>query len=145
MYQLVYKSISREHFDVNDLVRILEKAHAFNYRFDLTGVLLFNGTEFLQLLEGPEEHVKMLYESIILPDAKHHSCELILEVRDGQRVFPQWKMGFYHMRMLDNLFLDGLISASMNDLVHTLEHEPNQIKKILLHFIKQNEKSLRNI
>lgn len=39
---------------------------------DVTGILLFNGSYFFQLLEGPEEQVKMIYRAIC-QDPRHYN------------------------------------------------------------------------
>ncbi|MGQ7159049.1 BLUF domain-containing protein, partial [Escherichia coli] len=45
-------------------------ANRRNMQSDVTGILLFNGSHFFQLLEGPEEQVKMIYRAIC-QDPRH--------------------------------------------------------------------------
>lgn len=53
--------IYRNHICANVPVKTLEEmvnaANRMNRHSDVTGILLFNGTHFFQLLEGPEESV----------------------------------------------------------------------------------------
>ena len=47
-------------------------------------------------------------------------------------------MGFYHMKMLDRQMIDGLMQASLDDLMAVLDHEPCRMKRILRDFVEAN-------
>ncbi|UAB78475.1 BLUF domain-containing protein [Erythrobacter sp. SCSIO 43205] len=88
--QYVYIStavgLSRE--EVN---AILETCARNNAEQDVTGLLLYNGRNFLQLLEGQGERLDRLM-SVIETD-KRHSGVLVMHKDDvEQRVCPDWAM-----------------------------------------------------
>ena len=125
-------------------MRILNKSREFNTRYGITGVLLYDGETFLQLLEGPKDVVSILYERVIIPDPKHTECKLVAERQAPKRMFDEWRMGFYHMKMLDRQMIDGLMAASLDDLMAVLDHQPCEMKKILKDFVVINQDQLRN-
>jgi hypothetical protein len=58
------------------VTEILRIARRNNVATGLTGVLLFDGTSFLQAIEGDIGHVESLYESIAC-DLRHENIEVI--------------------------------------------------------------------
>lgn len=144
MYQIIYRSTTPRHLDAEALMRILTRSREFNTRYGITGCLLYDGETFLQLLEGPKDVVSILYERVIIPDPKHRDCDLVAERQAPQRIFDQWRMGFYHMKMLDRQMIDGLMQASLDDLMAVLDHEPCRMKRILRDFVEANQAQLRN-
>ncbi len=57
----------------------------------ITGFLLFNGRNFLQLLEGEEEAVAALMETITA-DPRHSGVSVIDRRDIAQRACPDWAM-----------------------------------------------------
>lgn len=72
---------------------ILQTSRANNAQAGITGVLLFDGVMFLQVVEGPIAELERLYERIAC-DARHEGIELMdlspIEVRD----YDGWDMAF---------------------------------------------------
>jgi hypothetical protein len=58
------------------VTEILRIARRNNIESGLTGVLLFDGTSFLQAIEGDIGHIESLYESIAC-DRRHENIEVI--------------------------------------------------------------------
>jgi len=79
----------------------------FNESVDVTGVLLFDGTRFLQYLEGPESGVSAAYTRILAADS-HNGLVELNRGRVGRRQFPHWRM---HSVRVDELAL-GKIAIS---------------------------------
>lgn len=92
MYKLLYVSSTRREFPARELQDILNKARANNARLDVTGLLLYIDGGFLQILEGDENIVRELYDSIA-KDPRHWDPKVLLE-QDGPRNFEAWSMGF---------------------------------------------------
>ncbi len=59
-----------------DLADLLRHARRNNAQLGLTGVLLFDGTNFLQAIEGAVDVVETVFESIAC-DLRHEEIELI--------------------------------------------------------------------
>lgn len=73
---------------VDTLVR---EAAAFNQSADISGVLLFDGSRFLQYIEGPDAALDAAYARI-RGATSHHSLMELGRARIGRRHFPYWTM-----------------------------------------------------
>jgi hypothetical protein len=72
---------------------ILERARPKNLAAGLTGMLHFDGTSFMQTIEGSADGVERLYEAIAC-DSRHEKLT-ILELRTvEEREHPDWSMAF---------------------------------------------------
>lgn len=69
---LIYRSHIRDDEPVKKIEEMVSIANRRNMQSDVTGILLFNGSHFFQLLEGPEEQVKMIYRAIC-QDPRHYN------------------------------------------------------------------------
>lgn len=109
IYQLVYSSVLAPTYMIkHDLTAeqivndILEVSLQRNKENDVTGLLLFYRTSFVQLLEGPEKNVKSIFNSI-LKDKRHSSITLVTESPVEARTFPTWRMGYKTIDQIDRL------------------------------------------
>jgi len=93
MQQVIYISEAADVMDSETLLGILKKSRDYNERMSITGILLYRNNTFIQLLEGPKENIKKLYDKIKL-DSRHKNCFVILEQDTKSRSFPNWSMGF---------------------------------------------------
>lgn len=91
MYHLVYISSADLSLKQATLKRILEKSMKRNAELGITGVLLYNGLNFLQVLEGDEDAVKAQYARIV-DDPNHHGIITILAEPITRRSFAEWSM-----------------------------------------------------
>lgn len=96
--------IYRSHICANVAVKALEEmvaaANITNRQSDVTGILLFNGTHFFQLLEGPEESVTSIYQHIC-KDARHYNVvELLYDFAPSRR-FGKVGMELFDLRRYD--------------------------------------------
>lgn len=93
MNSLVYVSLETHPMTDSDLVDILAVAREKNIKLEITGLLLYRGGFFMQLLEGPEDAVDTLYDRI-RRDVRHSDVLLIYKETIVEREFPGWSMGF---------------------------------------------------
>lgn len=93
MIQLCYISTARPHVGSDAVDEILQVSRRNNRRAGVTGLLLFNGQRFLQLLEGPDEQVKAAYARI-LRDSRHFAVVKLSERAIEEREFGGWDMSF---------------------------------------------------
>ena len=56
-------------------------------------MLLYQGGNFIQLLEGESAAIDTAYGRIE-KDPRHHSCLRMLDGEAEERLFPDWSMGF---------------------------------------------------
>lgn len=73
---------------VDDLTRA---AARFNLEAGVTGVLLYDGSRFLQYIEGPEDSINIVY-SRILAATSHQELAELGRGRVSTRYFPYWSM-----------------------------------------------------
>ncbi len=92
LIQLVYVSKPSRDISFAEIRELLIKARVNNHFRDVTGVLLYDGASFLQVLEGPEETVKKLYDSIA-KDPRHAQVTALFEREVDHRDFGDWAMG----------------------------------------------------
>lgn len=83
---IIYRSHITEHVPLEILNGLALKANKINKSSSITGILLFNGTHFFQLLEGPEAAVNAVY-SRICQDPRHHNLvELLRDYAPARRL-----------------------------------------------------------
>jgi len=75
---------------------ILEEARHYNIINNLTGVLLYEEGEFVQILEGNKDDLDLVFKKICASQ-KHYDIEMILDAPIGGRAFSDWSMGYIKM------------------------------------------------
>ncbi len=93
MYYLIYRSQTTNPMPEEDLNNLLGQARDRNRSLNITGMLLFFDNKFLQLLEGEERDVKLVYDSI-RTDTRHKDLHILKEGPAEKRLFPGWSMSF---------------------------------------------------
>lgn len=101
---LAYVS-SAIHPMTNDALRdLLSSARKKNKGFDITGMLLYRDSFFIQVLEGEPEYVTIVYNRI-KQDPRHNNVTLIYSESITDRAFDEWSMGF---NILDDASLKNM-------------------------------------
>lgn len=93
IYKLIYLSSETKSFNEHELLAILEKSIINNKKKGITGVLLYSGGNFIQLLEGSKKEVEALFAKI-RADKRHTNIIRLMAEYSDKRDFPDWKMGF---------------------------------------------------
>ena len=88
---LTYTSIAKLDLTDGDLAAILTIARDLNAIDGITGLLIFNGTHFLQLIEGAHLAIDELVEKL-RRDPRHSGFEIRDERRVDERSFAGWSM-----------------------------------------------------
>ncbi len=93
MHLIAYTSemnpeIEDEDSIIQDIVEIAKKKNAETH---ITGVLFFQDRQFLQVIEGEEEDLRALMESIS-NDKRHQNIKILLDSEEKDRGFSAWKM-----------------------------------------------------
>lgn len=97
---IIYRSHITEHVPLEILKGLARKANKINKSSSVTGILLFNGTHFFQLLEGPEAAVNAVY-SRICQDPRHHNLVELLRDYAPARRFGHVGMELFDLRLHD--------------------------------------------
>ncbi|HET9354883.1 MAG TPA: BLUF domain-containing protein [Sphingomicrobium sp.] len=88
---LTYTSRASIDLEAGDLEEIHRTAREVNALEGITGLLIFNGTHFLQIVEGAPEAIEDLVERL-RRDPRHHGFEIRDERSVEHRSFPSWSM-----------------------------------------------------
>ena len=100
--QVVYLSNATGPVQQDDLKDILKNAQRRNAANGITGLLLFHGGNFMQVLEGPRETVEATLARI-RRDARHRGMLTILERDIEERAFGDWSMAFRGISSLEGI------------------------------------------
>ena len=91
MLQLVYISTARGVVSAAHLQNVLATSRRNNGRDGITGLLFFDGTRFLQALEGEPARVKAAFERI-KSDGRHFAVVTLSSREIEEREFGPWAM-----------------------------------------------------
>ncbi len=90
---LVYRSRSTKQLKKDRVVAMSKHFAARNRDRDITGMLVFDGDYFMQVLEGPRQKITALYE-LIQTDPRHEEVVTVLDEPIYRRTFDDWGLGF---------------------------------------------------
>lgn len=94
MQQLLYIStVRRGHADTIDAASILAASRRNNAAAGITGLLLYDGKRFLQVLEGDDREVGLVFERI-RDDPRHHAIVILSRRAIETREFGAWAMAY---------------------------------------------------
>lgn len=93
LFTLVYVSAAVEPFSRQQLDELLEHSRTRNSARGITGLLLYRGGNFLQVLEGEEATVLDL-KTRIARDPRHTRLIVMLAKGIDERAFGEWSMAF---------------------------------------------------
>lgn len=120
LLELIYTSLSEAHNDTDDVRDILASSERNNVATSVTGLLLFDGERYIQILEGKAEDVEGLFGTIS-NDPRHTDLELLHKGSITDRSFETWRMAY-----------EALPKGLLNDLaenmaVYALEQDEEQL------------------
>jgi hypothetical protein len=93
LHHLFYVSACIDTLEEGAIQEILDEARAHNAAHSITGVLIYSGSHFAQVLEGSESDLKALLASI-RSDVRHQDVRTLLSAPLAVRQFDNWSMGF---------------------------------------------------
>ena len=88
---LTYTSLARLDLTARDIEAIHRTARDVNSIEGITGLLIFNGTHFLQIVEGSPLAIDDLVERL-RRDPRHSGIEIRDQRGIDERSFPDWSM-----------------------------------------------------
>ena len=120
LLQIIYASASAQKMSSEELAEILRIARENNAAQDISGMLVYHGGSFLQVLEGPEGAVNSLFVKIE-KDPRHGEINILFRDTVPEKEFEEWSMGYIdatgdaaqsegyidYMRDLERMTLDG--------------------------------------
>ena len=112
---LTYTSWARAGIRHDEVDAILSSSRINNPLDGITGVLIFNGTAFMQILEGSEAAIDGL-TGRLASDPRHSN----MSIRDSrlieERSFPDWSMAYLRLESGDFRGKDEVVRALSRDL-----------------------------
>lgn len=95
MIRLLYVSRSRLSADEADeaVGSIIATSRTRNKREGICGALIFTGSDFAQVLEGPRENVDRLMADIAM-DPRHEEVRILAREDVSALVFDRWRMAY---------------------------------------------------
>lgn len=95
--RLLYVSKLSPGFGPAAVASITRISRLNNARDGISGLLIFDGESFAQLLDGPQPAIEALLERL-QADARHGSIDLqILQPLAAGRRFPTWQLAYHEM------------------------------------------------
>lgn len=88
---VTYTSLASLDLETSDLEDIHRTAREQNALEGITGLLVFNGTHFLQIVEGAEDAIEDLVQKL-RRDPRHSGFEIRDRRKIDARSFPDWSM-----------------------------------------------------
>lgn len=100
LYELIYRSDAKPETSKEEIDVILNTARGFNKANNITGCLLYNNDQFLQLIEGEFTVLMELYERI-KKDNRHQNLVLLHMQETTQRIYQNWTMAFQSLEQIE--------------------------------------------
>ena len=91
LISLIYASRASEHFREHEIPDLLQAVRKANAKQEITGMLLYIGGSFLQVLEGQPDSVDAAFGRIV-KDTRHTLSQLIARESVTERAFEGWTM-----------------------------------------------------
>jgi hypothetical protein len=120
---LTYTSRARLDLGDSDLAAIHHSARHLNALDGISGLLLFDGARFLQIVEGAEDAIDNLVGRLRM-DSRHSAFEVRDERLVDRRSFPDWSMelvrvsaGYRNAREEVATVLPDSVAAPVRELV----------------------------
>lgn len=112
---IIYRSCPEQGMDADSLNKIVAHSRHKNERVSVTGILLYDGTHFFQVLEGPVEAVNRVFDRIS-GDARHYQIVEIMRDYAPSRRFGKLGMETVDLRDYpeENLLLALLQKSTIN-------------------------------
>jgi len=113
---LIYVSTARPGLDQDEFLSILGVAERNNQRVGITGLILYNGFNFIQCLEGDRASVNDRLYHIGLDD-RHNGLTILSHDDMPSRQFAQWSMAGQYLPIQQGLLQADVAKILSDDAV----------------------------
>ncbi|MDO5979851.1 BLUF domain-containing protein [Flavivirga spongiicola] len=90
---ICYISDSCQEESLDTLKALYSKAKNNNSKYNITGILIYSNSNFLQVLEGDQTSVDATFKRISL-DRRHRNIFKVINIDIQQRIFEDYNFGF---------------------------------------------------
>ncbi len=92
LIEFIYTSTVTRPLDPKEVINLQESCMHNNAQKGVTGMLLYDGQHFMQVLEGDSQTIETLFETI-KHDSRHFEVSAIIRNPIENRNFAAWSMG----------------------------------------------------
>ena len=133
--QLLYTSKAQPNLAKSELDAILVSAQRNNAKIGVTGFLLFDGVNFVQLLEGAERDVQQIYRRVCSDD-RHSNVKALLQENKPHRILSNWAMAYSPIESEGTRKFGGSMNGSdAHELIALLKQIPTPRRLIISDFL----------
>jgi hypothetical protein len=93
MHHIIYLSRASRPMSDDELANLLRQAREANAQKNITGALVYGDGQFMQIIEGDEATLAMLYAKL-LQDERHGQVFKFADKPIAQRSFADWSMAY---------------------------------------------------
>ena len=115
MHHIIYLSRATKRPTDEELTTLLTQARTTNARQNITGALVYGDGQFMQIIEGEEADLAMLYARL-LQDGRHEQVFKFADKPIAQRSFADWSMAFRPASAAEFATLAGYSTPEQLDL-----------------------------
>lgn len=137
LHRIVYVSTSVNELSNEELQQLLLLSRRNNSVKNITGGLIYNDGNILQVLEGGKKEIHELFGTIT-QDGRHYGCIILQDTPSETRSFPDWSMGFKAVSHIEFIQLEGFWDIRNRKLPLINDESEDTIRQILNMFIAQN-------
>lgn len=98
LIHVIYVSSVVPNISEHDTLKFLNQARTVNREHDVSGLMLYIGGCFLQMLEGEAARIDVVCSTIFQDE---RDMRIILREPIAEREFPEWTMGFEAVEPLE--------------------------------------------
>ena len=129
-----YMSAQAQTLRDKDIEDLLFNAREKNRRLAITGVLLLIQGKFIQYIEGYEEDIDSVYDSIKV-DTRHNDLLLLDSGYIDRRQYKNWSMAYRKVQNSEIKNLLGYSELNLDDLfLNPAEEKTHPVLKVLYNF-----------
>lgn len=110
MKSILYVSVADPALVSDDIYQLVGNAQQRNTQDNISGVMLYNGLNFLQLIEGEETTIDACFQRI-LSDKRHSGVVTLRNENCTVREFPLWAMRYSLVEQPPELTLQSVRDA----------------------------------
>ncbi|GJL49087.1 phosphate-starvation-inducible PsiE family protein [Candidatus Nitrospira salsa] len=142
MIQITYLSSATRAMSQEDLEDILNTSRDNNARLGITGMLLYGNHTFIQILEGEEDVVQELVNTI-KRDPRHTNFHIVKKKTVERHEYADWSMGFKRVGGADFKAVKGLEPFEEKDFnTKFLSSHTSLVDSLMEHFQKERQKKI---
>ena len=124
--QLVYVSDANPDLSGEEIIEILKVSQEKNHAKQISGLLLYQDSHFMQLIEGEEATVLALFEKIA-EDKRHRNVVVVGRFAADKPSMPTWAMAYFSPENTEDSARKHHFAMSRQDILELCESFPIDI------------------